>query len=134
MKKYLLDTHVLLWSVFEVSKIPKPVQDILKDPENAIFVSSVSLWEISLKHRLGKLDFFNFDPVNLPVICGQMQYELLSLEPAEASSYHLLQSDFHKDPFDRMLIRQAIQKGLVLLSADTLVAQYSVEGLKIFWK
>lgn len=134
MKKYLLDTQVLLWSVFEVSKIPKQVQDILKNSENDIFVSPVSLWEISMKHRLGKLDFINFNPVNLPAICGQMQYELLPLEPAEASSYHLLQSDFHKDPFDRMLIRQAIQQGLILLSADTLIAQYTAEGLKVFWE
>ncbi|MDZ4679848.1 MAG: type II toxin-antitoxin system VapC family toxin [Saprospiraceae bacterium] len=134
MKKYLLDSHVLLWSVFEVNKIPKQVQDVLKNSENAIFVSSVSLWEISLKYRLGKLDFFNFDPMNLPLICGQMQYELLPLEPIEASSYHLLQANYHKDPFDRMLIRQAIQQGLILLSADALVAQYTVEGLKVFWQ
>ncbi|NUO00234.1 MAG: type II toxin-antitoxin system VapC family toxin [Saprospiraceae bacterium] len=134
MKKYLLDSHVLLWSVFEVGKIPKQVQDIIKSPENVVFVSSVSLWEISLKYRLGKLDFFNFDPVNLPQICSQMQYELLPLESVAASSDHMLKSNVHKDPFDRMLIRQAIQQGLTLLSADALVEQYTVEGLQVFWE
>ncbi len=131
---YLLDSHVLLWSVFEVNKIPVNVQHLLRDPQNQVFVSSVSLWEISMKYRLGKLEFIHFDPVNLPMVCKQMQYELLPLEASEASGYHLLQSDFHKDPFDRMLIRQAIEQGLTLLSADAHVAKYAVEGLKVFWK
>lgn len=130
---YLLDTHVLLWSIFEKKKIPAKVRSVLQDTQNEVLVSAVSLWEISLKYRLGKLDFHNFDPLGLPGICDQMQFTLLPLSPTEAASYHFIKSDFHKDPFDRMLIRQAIQHQLALVSADFHIAQYIPEGLKVFW-
>lgn len=130
---YLIDTHALLWSVFEPAKLPAAVQSILRDPRQTILVSAVSLWEISLKYRLGKLEFRNFDPVDLPAICLQMQYELLPLAPEEAATYHLLQGDFHKDPFDRMLIWQAIQQHLILLSKDPQVWKYAEDGLRVQW-
>ncbi|MCB9316051.1 MAG: type II toxin-antitoxin system VapC family toxin [Lewinellaceae bacterium] len=130
---YLLDTHTLLWSLFEKKKIPPTVQALLRDPDQCIYVSSISLWEIALKFRLGKLEFQHFNPSDLPAICEQMQFDLLPLDPEEASSYHLLRSEFHKDPFDRMLVWQAIQNDLVLLSSDLLVHQYVVEGLQVKW-
>lgn len=131
---YLLDTHALLWCIFEPNQLPPKVQTILKDPHQSILVSAVSLWEISLKYRLGKLQFQNFDPTELPATCEMMHFALLPLTPEDAAAYHLLQGDHHKDPFDRMLIRQAIGNNLILLSKDGWINKYAAEGLKVFWE
>lgn len=130
---FLLDTHTLLWSLFDKGKIPSKVQSILRDPDQIIYISSVTFWEISLKFRLGKLSFMGFSPSDLPAVCEQMQFDLLALSAKEASSYHLLHSEFHKDPFDRMLIWQAIQNELTFLSGDLMVHQYVVDGLQVQW-
>ena len=134
MKNYLLDTHAFLWSVFESHRIPPRVQQIIRDPAQTIWVSAVSLWEISLKYRLGKLALEGCNPSEMPDICNQMQYRLMPLTPQEASTYHELGSNFHKDPFDRMLIHQAMQNKFVLLSKDPIVQQYAIEGLRVLWE
>lgn len=130
---YLLDTHTLIWSIFESYKLPVKVQEIIRDPNHNILVSTVSFWEISLKYRLGKLDLGDYKPTDLPDICNQMQYQMVPLRPEEASSYHELSSEFHKDPFDRMLIHQCIKHQYVLLSKDARVHQYAIEGLRVLW-
>lgn len=130
---FLLDTHTLLWSIFESHKLPPKVQEIILDPTQQICVSAVSLWEISLKYRLGKLNLGGYSPADLPDLCEKMQYQLLPVVPETASTYHELSSDFHKDPFDRMLIHQAMQQRMVLLSKDPVVHQYAIEGLKVVW-
>lgn len=134
MKNYLLDTHTLLWSIFESRQLPPLVQQIIRDPAQNILVSAVSLWEISLKYRLGKLHLDGYTPSELVETCHQMRYRLLPLTPLEVSNYHQITSDFHKDPFDRMLIHQAIQHKFILLSKDLIVHQYAVEGLRVFWE
>ena len=131
---YLLDTHALLWSIFEPDQLPPNVQTLIKDPHQSILISAVSLWEISLKYRLGKLQFQNFDPAMLPATCEMMRYTLLPLSPEDAATYHLIQGDHHKDPFDRMLIRLAIRNDFILLSKDFNVEKYAEEGLKVLWE
>ncbi|MEQ1747720.1 MAG: type II toxin-antitoxin system VapC family toxin [Saprospiraceae bacterium] len=133
MKNYLLDTHTLLWSIFESHRLPPTVQQTIRDPAQNILVSAVSLWEISLKYRLGKLHLDGYNPSELVDTCQQMQYAMLPLSPLDAATYHQVGSDFHKDPFDRMLIHQAIQHKLILLTKDPIVRQYAVEGLQVLW-
>ena len=122
--KYLLDTHVLLWSLLETGKLSKKARDILESKKNEILVSSLSLWEVSLKVSLGKMDFENLEVEDLPGTIEKMGYGIITLEPGEAAKYKNLPSRAdHKDPFDRMLIWQAITRDLVLVSKDKKVRE-----------
>jgi PIN domain nuclease of toxin-antitoxin system len=123
--RLLLDTHVLLWWDSEPSKIPPSTLQILENPENSLWISIVSLWEIQIKTQLGKLK------LNLPLqdlVAQQQQINGLQLLPIdlrhilalEALPYH------HKDPFDRLLIAQSIAENLVCVSADSVFQQYAI--------
>jgi PIN domain nuclease of toxin-antitoxin system len=131
--KYLVDTHVLLWSLFEPNKLSKTAKSILVDPKNTIYVSSISFWEISIKYSLGKIQFKGVNPSSLPVTAVKMGFELLSLNPKVAASVHELSGNWHSDPFDRMLVGQALEQSLIMLSTDLKIALYSEEGLKVEW-
>ncbi len=132
MTLYLLDTHSFLWSIFETSRLSIPVRSILSNGKNTIYVSAVSFWEISLKFGLGKLELEN-TPEQLPALAKQMGFLTLPIEPEEVASFYRLPKIAHKDPFDRMLIWQAISRNLILLSKDKQFEQYSQYGLKILW-
>ncbi|ANH80123.1 DNA-binding protein [Niabella ginsenosidivorans] len=128
---YLLDTHYVLWAIAETKKIPARVKMVLTDPENTILVSAVSFWEIALKSRLGKLTLNGFQPQDTPLLCEQMGFECIPLAAAVSSSYHQLAGDHHKDPFDRMLIWQAISNNYILISSDKAVKKYANAGLSV---
>jgi len=130
---YLLDTHTFLWSIFDSNRLSVPVRSILSKSENNIYVSSVTFWEISLKFSLGKLELENHTPEQLPTLAKQMDFITLAIEPEEAASFYCLPKVGHKDPFDRMLIWQAISKNLVLLSKDKQFENYRQYGLKSLW-
>ena len=130
--KYLLDTHYLLWSIADSRKISKPLIDVISDPGNEIFVSTISFWEISLKTSLGRLQITGFSPGNLPELCLQIGFKVIDLSATDSSTYHLLKAVYHKDPFDRMLIWQAIQNGYTFISMDEKIKKYRSEGLKLF--
>jgi PIN domain nuclease of toxin-antitoxin system len=134
MSAYLLDTHSFLWSVFAPEKLSQPVHAALSDYHNFVYVSSVTFWEISLKAGIGKLTLTGCLPDELPEIAQRMGYLSLSLEPEEAACFHRLPKLPHKDPFDRMLIWQAIQRRLVLISKDSAFSQYHSLGLQTFWQ
>lgn len=129
--KYLLDTHYLLWSISDSSKLPGKIKDVLVDPENEIIVSTISLWEISLKTSIGKLQIEGFTPADLPALCAKLDFQIVALGNAESSTYHLLKASHHKDPFDRMLIWQAITTGYTLITGDEEIKKYVVDGLKV---
>jgi PIN domain nuclease of toxin-antitoxin system len=128
----LLDTHHMLWALADTKKLSARVKDVIVDPDNRIIVSSVSFWEVSLKSSLGKLSLSGFSPADLPGACAQIGFEIKSLSPEDASTYHLLEVTHHKDPFDRMLIWQAIRNSYTFISADKQVKKYAAEGLKLF--
>jgi PIN domain nuclease of toxin-antitoxin system len=128
---YLLDTHYLLWAIVDSKKISKRIKDLISDAEQQIFVSVISLWEISLKSSLGKMEIVGFKPEDLPGICTKIGFEIIELSAVDSSSYHHLKASHHKDPFDRMLIWQAIRNGYTLISADGQVSKYRSEGLNI---
>ena len=128
---YLLDTHYLIWAITDTRKLSKKIKDILTDPENQIMVSTISFWEVSLKNALGKLEIKGFAPEDLPGFCQKIGFEIESLSAEVSSTYHQLKATFHKDPFDRMLIWQAIVNDYTLISEDATVRKYVAEGLKI---
>jgi PIN domain nuclease of toxin-antitoxin system len=134
MNGYLLDCHSLLWSIDENDKLSRPAFEIISNRENTIYVSSVTFWEISIKTALGKLSVENYTPLELLKIAqGPMGLTLLPLSPIEAATFCQLPLTRHQDPFDRMLIWQAISRGLVLISKDCQFDKYQEYGLKTLW-
>lgn len=127
-----MDTHTFLWSLFDTKSLSKTVKSILEDVDHEVFLSTVSFWEISLKYALGKLELKRSKPSDLPHYAKKLGYEILPLSEAESSSFYQLKR-LHGDPFDLMLIWQAIQKKLILLSKDKKMSSYERMGLKLLW-
>ena len=124
--KLLLDTHVLLWWLFDDPQLSTRVRSRIKNPENRIFVSSASAWEISTKHRLGKLPEATGVSERLQALVLESRMEPLSITlPHALLAGHLSVS--HKDPFDRMLAAQSQLEGLPLAASDPAFAQFAVE-------
>lgn len=129
----LLDTHALLWSLFSPEKLGRRAADALRLSENGIAVSAVSFWEISLKCALGKLELRGVTPEDLPDAAIRTGFDLLPLAPEEAASFHRLPLQAHRDPFDRLIIWQAISRGLTLVTRDRSCEQYRALGLRTIW-
>ena len=131
--KLILDTHILLWAIGKTDELSEKAKREICNPENKVLISAVSLWEIALKHGLGKLTV-DFDIEKIPEYCDRMKFELIPLDPLDSfKSMRLPQKSNHKDPFDRMLIYQCITGGYTLVSKDRRVEQYKKDGLKILW-
>ena len=131
--KYLIDTHVLLWSLFDTSKLSKKVYGILSDVENEILVSGITFWEISLKYSLGKLSLENILPDELPEYTLKAGYEIVNPDEDITSSFYKLPNYGHGDPFDRLLIWQAVSNNFIMISKDSKFDQYSKAGLRTIW-
>lgn len=123
----------MLWALTDQTKLSLKVKAILEDPRHDIFVSAVTFWEISLKFALCKLDLQGLTPNELPKAATDTGFTLLPLQAQEAASYHELNADWHRDPFDRMLIQQATLNSLILLSKDKHIARYQSIGVKVVW-
>lgn len=130
---YLLDTHTFIWAVTEPRKLSEKARQILADGQNDILVSAVSFWEIAIKSSIHKLVLNGFTPEDFPKAASDTGFRLLDLTPAVTSTYHRLPATYHKDPFDRMLIWQALLGDFYLISKDENVSKYSSEGLQISW-
>ncbi len=128
---YLLDTHYLLWSITDSKRISKKIRDLISDPGQTVTVSTISLWEISLKSAIGKMEISGFKLEDVPEICKKIGFEMIELSAADSCSYHHLKASYHKDPFDRMLIWQAIRNNYILVSTDKVINKYRSEGLNI---
>lgn len=128
----LIDTHVLLWALFEPHKLGQSCQQALEEKNNEILVSTISLWEISLKYSLGKLELKGVVPEDLPPVIEKSGFDMIVLNEQEASSFHRLPRMEHHDPFDRMLIWQAIGRNLLFMSHDGSFQDYKKFGLRIF--
>ena len=132
--KLLLDTQVFLWLILEPGRLPRKSMDLLQDPAKEVVLSAVSLWEISIKSRLGKLTLHNLSVNDMIPSAKKMGITLISLTPEEAVTQGKLGEDTHFDPFDRMLIWQAIQRDMVLISSDSQFERFAGDGLKLLWK
>jgi PIN domain nuclease of toxin-antitoxin system len=120
--KLLLDTHLLLWSAGQPERLSKEARALIEAPENELFFSSASLWEVVIKRGLGREDF--------KVDARLLRRGLLDNGYSELpiGSEHVVAVDnlpaIHKDPFDRVLVAQAQVEGITLLTADPTVAEY----------
>ncbi len=120
--KLLLDTHLLLWAAGEPNRLSMDARTLIEAPQNELFFSAASLWEIIIKSGLGRDDF--------EVDSRLLRRGLLDNGYSELpiGSEHVVAIDglpsIHKDPFDRMLVAQATVEGITLLTADSVVAQY----------
>jgi len=130
---YLLDTHTLIWAVTDPEKLSETAATIIRDADSEIVVSAVTFWEISLKHSIGKLILDGYVPTDFVDAARDADFQLLDLNSLTAVSYHQLSVTYHRDPFDRMLIWQAIQNRYCLISKDQTVTKYRTEGLSVIW-
>jgi PIN domain nuclease of toxin-antitoxin system len=126
---YLLDTHVVYQILLEPNKLSERARSILTNPKNECIISAVSFWEISLKYSLGKLELTGVTPAEIPSKCVKMGFSLIDISCNDAAGYNKLTGNHHRDPFDRMLIWQAIQNNYTLISNDELVKKYQADGL-----
>ena len=132
MKRYLIDTHIFLWLVFDPERVGSKKLEILKDPRNRIFIANISFWEISLKYYLGKLDLSGLAPDELPKVAQKMGIDTLEVNKEVMSSFYKLPKvKNHKDPFDRIIIWRCINDNLTLVSQDNKFSEYKNFGLKI---
>jgi PIN domain nuclease of toxin-antitoxin system len=120
----LLDTHVFLWWDASDRQLGAACSAAIADPANRIFVSAASIWEIAIKQRVGRLSFTG-SPAQAVARNGFLPLPI-SGEHAEAAA---ALPPIHQDPFDRMLIAQALVRGLVLATADTGIKRYAVPQL-----
>jgi PIN domain nuclease of toxin-antitoxin system len=120
--RLLLDTHIALWLVRDARELTAAARRLIDDAE-AVHVSSVSIWEAVIKAALGKLPL---DPARLEAQLRADGVEPLTVTWAHARAVHALPM-LHRDPFDRMLIAQALSEPLHLLTHDTTLAAYSAD-------
>lgn len=130
---YLVDTHVFLWAISAPEKLSKKAKSLLLDVDSAKYISLITFWEISLKFSTGKIDLKGGLPENMPFMAKRVGLEVLSLDIDTVSSFYKLPKLRNKDPFDRMLAWQAINKDFCLLTKDRDFADYKDRGLKIVW-
>lgn len=120
--KLLLDTHLLLWAAGEPGRLPADAAAWIDDPSNDVAFSAASIWEVTIKRQLRRGDF-RIDPKALRRGLLDNGYLELSITGAHALAVEGL-PNIHADPFDRILIAQAIVEGLTLLTSDALLARY----------
>ena len=130
--KLLLDTHVLIWSLMESSKLSAKAKYEMLNPENECFVSAISFWEISMKYGMGKLDLGGIKPEHLQERVEKMGMTALALVPETAVGFCAVPR-LHGDPFDRMLVHTAVDGGYQLVSADKAFSNYVDYGLSLIW-
>ena len=123
--KLLLDTHIFLWALSEPNRLSQKQVIAMEDPTNTVYVSSISITEISIKASLSKLELV-FDPLDAAEKSG---FEMLDFSAKDA----LILTDLpfhHRDPFDRMLITQAISRKLMIATQDSIIDRYDCQILK----
>lgn len=129
---YLLDTHIFLWMVTEPEKLSRKIKNIVSDKSNVLYLSVASLWEISLKYSLDKIKVPDYPEKFLLKELQELNINILPISPYEALSVYKL-PHIHKDPFDRILIIQAVLNNLVFISNDKVLRKYNLDNLNILW-
>ena len=120
--RLLLDTHIVLWALTDDKRLSAMARELIADQDNSVLVSSASIWEIAIKHavRRNTLPFSGADAASY---CTQAGYRLIDIRHAHAAAVESLPA-LHNDPFDRMLIAQAMTEPLRLVTHDRAVAAY----------
>ena len=121
--KLLLDTCTFLWALTGVPALPVNVQNLVLDMDNDVFLSAASAWEIALKHAAGKLTLPDHPDRYIPAMRAERGIDALAID--EESALHASRLPWlHRDPFDRLLVSQAIVHGMIILTPDPIVARY----------
>ena len=124
----LLDTCSFLWLTLEPERISSKAMTAFEDPANIVYLSSVTSWEIGIKYNLGKLALPATPEVFIPT--ERNEHNIYSIKLSEKATFHLAAlPPVHKDPFDRILICQATENGLIILTPDRHIHQYPVKTL-----
>lgn len=126
--RLLLDTHIFLWYISADPKLPVILRDVIQDPANEVFLSAASVWEAVIKSSLGKL------PLPAPAeeyLPHQRALHHIATLPVEEGALHHFAKlpPLHRDPFDRILVAQALQHDLTLVTGDDAVKAYPVKLL-----
>lgn len=120
--KYLLDTHLLLWAGQEPERLSSAARTLMGDEANTLLFSAASLWEVAIKASLERRDFeIDIDEFHRELLANG--YVELPVTAAHAVSFRSIAAR-HNDPFDRMLLAQAIHEGLTLVTADRVLGSY----------
>jgi PIN domain nuclease of toxin-antitoxin system len=123
--RILLDTHIFLWFISGDTQLSTNVRDAIRDPDNEVYLSAISVWEAIVKYELGKLPLPEHPETYLPK--QRDLHQIASLDLNESSVLQLAKlPPLHRDPFDRMLICQALQNGLTIATVDTAIRAYPV--------
>jgi PIN domain nuclease of toxin-antitoxin system len=126
--RILLDTHIFLWFISGDTQLSKDVRDTIRDPDNEVYLSAISVWEILVKYQLGKLPLPEHPETYL--LKQRDLHQILSLALDESTVMQLAKlPPLHRDPFDRMLICQALQNGLTIATVDAAVRAYPVSTM-----
>lgn len=118
----LLDTHIALWAIVEDARLPYAAKNLIADPANLIWVSTVSIWEIAIKHRLARGDM----PISSEEALKYFKasgYKILPILPEHATFTETLLA-IHQDPFDRLLVAQSLYEPMHLITHDGLLKGY----------
>ncbi|MDA3948110.1 MAG: type II toxin-antitoxin system VapC family toxin [Spirochaeta sp.] len=121
--RLLLDTHIALWAVTDSPRLPEAARSVILAPQNEVWISAASIWEISIKYALGRggMPISGTEAVHWFTVSG---YRDLSITATHAAAVGALPA-IHRDPFDRILIAQAQTEPLRLVTHDEVIAQYS---------
>jgi PIN domain nuclease of toxin-antitoxin system len=122
--KLLLDTHALLWWLAADKQLSDKAAKAIAEPQNIVFVSAASIWEVRIKESLRKIKL----PAKLLETIALEKFELLSISAQHADVVSALPK-IHKDPFDRMLIAQSKVEGLLFVTADSTLQSYGINTL-----
>ena len=125
----LLDTHIFLWFITGDARLPALFKDSISEPQNTIYLSVASLWEIIIKYNLGKLPLPQSPEIYIPR--ARQNHQIKSLPITETSLKNLVSLPaLHRDPFDRILISQAIRHNFTIVTVDPEILKYNVSFLK----
>lgn len=126
--RLLLDTHAFIWWFSDSARLPQPAHRLIADESNDVLVSAASAWEIATKHRLGKLPDAKDIALDIPGYIARQRFEELPVTVADGVRAGELPGPL-RDPFDRMLIAQALTHDLIVVSNETLFDRYGVRRL-----
>jgi PIN domain nuclease of toxin-antitoxin system len=124
----LLDTHVFLWAASAPERLSAIARNAIEDPKNEVFISAAVVWEIVIKHALGKLRLPSSPVILIPTLIAQFGFRALPISHEHALTLCALPKH-HNDPFDRIMIAQARCEGMTLISTDRNVGRYAVQYL-----
>ena len=126
MASYLLDTHIVLWSAFEPERLSAKAIKIISDPKSGLFLSSASVWEMAIKHEKGTIELKKSCETFVTECVEKLRLSVLSIQWHDCIKAASLPKH-HLDPFDRMIVQHAKDRGLELISTDAELERYGVK-------